>query len=101
MPVLLRDRREGRGAVEEPLIDLGARGWRCRIERAARFLGKVFENGPALAKADARAAGPRIIDERRDLVARADLHEVGRELLFLREVDRPALIGKARLLDPL
>jgi len=90
-PVLLRVRREGRGAVEQPLVDLGAKRRRRRIKRAAGLLAEIFEDGAGFAERDARAARALVVDQRRDLVARADLHEIGIELFALLQIDRAQL----------
>jgi hypothetical protein len=61
----------------------------------AGLLGEIDEDGAALEDALARVA----IDDRRDLVVRADRQEGGAELLVLADIDRVNLVGETTFLE--
>jgi hypothetical protein len=63
------------------------------------FLGQVQEDGPGLEDAD--RFGPRAlgVDDRRDLVVRAELQEGRVELLAPGDVDDLHAVGQAHLLE--
>src|SRR5208282_3813292 len=82
VPELLRQGGEGRRAVEQPLIDFGPRRRVARIEFSG-FLPEIFEDRAGLAQRDLSAAGPVMIDDGRNLVAGAELHEVRFHLRLL------------------
>src|SRR3984885_6975097 len=98
VPELLRQGGEGPGAVKQPLIDFGPRRPIARIEFSG-FFPEIFEDRAGLADRDLGAAGPVMIDDGRDLVAGADLHEVRLHLRFLAYIDRDDCVWQAGLLQ--
>ena len=98
MAELLRQRGEGRRAVEQPLIDLDAGDRIARIELAG-FLPEIFEDRAGFAERHGRAAGAVVIDDRRDLVAGADLQELRLHLRLFADVDRNDLVREPGFLE--
>jgi hypothetical protein len=64
-------------------------------QQLAGLLGEVEQDRARLHQAEIVVA----IDDRRDAVVRADLEELGLELLVLADVDRMRLVGDADLLQ--
>jgi len=97
VPNCCDSRGEGCRAVEQPLIDLHAGGGVARIEFSG-FFAEIFEDRAGLAKRDS-PAGAVVIDDRRYLVAGADLEELRLHLRLLADVDRDDLVRKPGLLE--
>ena len=94
---LARERPEPGGDEQEPGEELRPVG--RRAEKRVRLLGEVEEDRGRIEHPRRLAAGPILVDDRREFAVGIDGAEGRRVLLPLPRVDRDGTVREARLLE--